>query len=189
MKLLWMTALVGLVGCTSAPDSATELDENAPDVVDVLWGGEPGEYVSQCLDRELTEDPAGLVNCVVIEARPGGDPDCTTSGRAPVRPEHYALLSSALDPSVIPDATYCELAQLTGTARERCQMDLSPETPDLTGDAGYCYVPPDHMPTTEGRTWGCTMNPNEQVLHFVGGTPEKGGAAVVFCNVDLAEPI
>ncbi len=184
-----------LVGCDAAsPETVGDLQANVTcspsDYQDWLrWApdddGDPRPRLDmQCLPRELERDVNGFVNCVVIEARADGDPACGDPGRRPVSAEHEDLLDLVMGGEHVDPAwtTVCEVEQLTGEARTRCEQEWP--TPE---DPGYCYLSNDLAQVGSGEMLeGCGWQP-PHALRFSGDTIEPGGITFIACNDHLSD--
>jgi hypothetical protein len=138
-----------------------------------------------CFPRSLAPDEAGRVPCAFIEARVAPVCDCQGAARAPVPPEHAALLAAAAaDPFVqtVGASCFCEVSQLAGDALAACQYDLA-DVPTVAGQAvdGWCYVDATTSPPTGDPALVSLCPESEQrILRLVGEGAPKSGAMLFF---------
>ena len=144
----------------------------------------------QCLARQITADPSGSVECVIVEAhhRNGACSCDPVSARLDVPESHQGIIkeiqqSSFVDPN---GACFCEIPQAAGAELSACQNDISP-VPFASGKPvnGWCYV--------DGSTSPPVGNPSlvalcpaaaKRLLRFVGaGAPAPGTQEFIACEL------
>lgn len=195
MRAICLLLPAVLIGCdASAPETVldvqTEVTCSPSDYQDWLaWApdedGDPRPRPTlQCLPRELERDAEGFVDCVVIEVRGEGDPACSDPGRRPVAAEHLELLDIVLGADSVDPAwtTVCEVEQLGGDARSRCEQDWP-----NPADAGFCYLSNDATHVGDAELIdACGFQP-PQALRFTGDTVAPGGLTFIACNERQSE--
>ena len=144
------------------------------------------KLTGQCLNRRLSPDKDGHVECLVLEARKGdGGVCCDGVARRPVSAEHeHAVEIARIDPSAAGADCFCEIAQLSGDDLGVCQNDVSvvPVGGDGEPVDGWCYV--DRETGDPALIEGCAAS-EPYKLRFVGaGQPQKDAVTFITCAGD-----
>ncbi len=148
-----------------------------------------------CLNRSLTPNAAGQVECLMLEARalPEGEAcQCdapAVEARQAVQPGHEEARRVALDDlaaKAVGWNCFCEIKQLDGEGLHACQFDTSHEPKLTSGDEanGWCYIDPASNPPAGKAALVATCDPTEQrTLRFVGkGQPLDDSTLFITCT-------
>lgn len=150
---------------------------------------------SACLNRSLTPNPEGQVECLILEARslPASE-ECkcdepSVKARQDVQPNHQQAKKLALDDEIAEAAgwnCFCEIKQLAGDELHACQFDgtRKPKTAS-GGDAdGWCYIDPLSTPPAGDAALVTSCPATEQrKLRFVGaGEPLDNTTLFITCT-------
>jgi hypothetical protein len=155
----------------------------------------------QCFSRTLPRDDQGHVPCSIVEAQHVGEANasscnaCNGPGRKPIDPAKAKLIAGVSQDSGCnngPCDCFCEVEQLSGTALEGCQNDLSPVPVDTkTGEIvnGFCYIDATTTPKTGAPELvaGCSST-ERRMIRIVGEEPERTGSTMfITCTIDSEE--
>jgi len=141
--------------------------------VDPEWIAQGGR-VGQCLALPLTADADGHVSCIVIEARADMPAGCTAENRTPPRAEllEQVMASEGFDPAW---TSICEIAQLSGAARDECINEVESSAP------GFCFLTDDIVTIGNPEVIaGCA--PPRQLLKLSGDVVTPEVWAFSFCD-------
>ncbi len=144
----------------------------------------------KCLPRQLQPDrTTGDVECLVIEARIAGeacacDPatgrsDVPTTVDGEPNPQYNAVLLAQQNEFNPGWDCFCEIDQLHGDERKRCQQEVKPD-----GVHGWCYVDATTVPQIGNVELVEDCPPNERrKIQFVGDAdPLSGSTAFITCT-------
>jgi hypothetical protein len=152
----------------------------------------------QCFSRTLPRDELGHVPCSIVEAQHAGEAKagscnaCDAPGRRPIDPARLKVLTGVSGASGCNDGPcdcFCEVEQLSGSALEACQNDLSPAPIDPeTGSFanGFCYVDATTTPATGAPELVASCPATERrMIRIVGEEPERSGSTMfITCTID-----
>jgi hypothetical protein len=152
----------------------------------------------QCFSRTLPRDEQGHVPCSIVEAQHASDASasacnaCEGPGRKPIDPEKAKLIAGVSQDSGCSGGAcncFCEVEQLSGSALEACQNDLSPVPVDpATGSIanGFCYVDATTVPATGAPELVASCPSTERrMIRIVGEEPERTGSTMfITCTID-----